>query len=82
LIKALKYEEVDGRTDHEMRHARAEIGTFIEQIYDRRRLHSALGLSTAGQVRGKPACRAGLLRSSQAWQGSIRPVPKPACAMR
>jgi transposase InsO family protein len=42
FIKTLKHEEVDGRAYRDIRHARAVIGTFIEQVYNRQRLHSAL----------------------------------------
>jgi putative transposase len=42
FIKTLKQEEVDGRAYRDARHARSAIGTFIEQVYNRQRLHSAL----------------------------------------
>ena len=42
FMKTLKQEEVDGRAYRDIRHARAAIGTFIEQVYNRQRLHSAL----------------------------------------
>jgi putative transposase len=42
FMKTLKYEEVDGRTYRDLHHARAEIGIFIDQVYNRRRLHSVL----------------------------------------
>jgi putative transposase len=42
LIKTLKHEEIDGSDYRDIRHARRCIGTFIEQVYNRRRLHSAL----------------------------------------
>jgi len=42
FMKTLKQEEVDGCTYRDARHARSEIGTFIERIYNRQRLHSAL----------------------------------------
>ena len=42
FIKTLRQEEVDGRTYRDIRHARSAIGAFIEQIYNRQRLHSAL----------------------------------------
>jgi transposase InsO family protein len=43
FMKTLKYEEVDGRDYRDIRSARREIGAFIEQVYNRQRLHSALG---------------------------------------
>jgi transposase InsO family protein len=43
FMKTLKQEEVDGRDYRNLDEARAAIGTFIETVYNRRRLHSALG---------------------------------------
>jgi transposase InsO family protein len=43
FMKTLKHEEVDGREYRDIRSARRQIGTFIEQVYNRQRLHSALG---------------------------------------
>jgi len=42
FMKTLKQEEVDGRAYRDAKHAREAIGTFIEDVYNRRRLHSAL----------------------------------------
>ena len=42
FIKTLKQEEVDGRDYRDLNHARASIAAFIENIYHRQRLHSAL----------------------------------------
>ena len=41
-MKTLKHEEVDGRNYRDLMQARTAIGTFIEQVYNRQRLHSAL----------------------------------------
>jgi len=41
-MKTLKTEEVDGRIYRDLDHARADIRGFVEQIYNRQRLHSAL----------------------------------------
>jgi transposase InsO family protein len=43
FMKTLKHEEVDGRTYRDADQARAAIGDFIEAVYNRHRLHSALG---------------------------------------
>jgi putative transposase len=43
FMKTLKQEEVDGRDYRNLDEARAAIGIFIERVYNRRRLHSALG---------------------------------------
>ena len=42
FMKTLKHEEVDGSAYRDVRHARAEIGSFIEGVYNPHRLHSAL----------------------------------------
>ena len=42
FMKTLKAEEVDGQTYRTLAHAKASIGTFIEEIYNRQRLHSSL----------------------------------------
>jgi putative transposase len=43
FMKTLKQEEVDGRNYRDLDHAREAIGVFIEDVYNRQRLHSALG---------------------------------------
>lgn len=42
FIKTLKHEEVNGASYRDIRHARRRIGTFLGEIYNRQRLHSAL----------------------------------------
>jgi transposase InsO family protein len=42
FMKTLKHEEVDGRNYRDLNQARAAIGVFIEDVYNRQRLHSAL----------------------------------------
>jgi len=43
FMKTLKAEEVDGRLYRDHHEAARFIGTFIEQVYNKQRLHSALG---------------------------------------
>ena len=43
FIKTLKYEEVYRNEYRDLAGARAQIGAFIEQVYNEKRLHSALG---------------------------------------
>ncbi len=43
FMKTLKQEEVDGRDYRNLEEAREAIGIFIEKVYNRQRLHSALG---------------------------------------
>jgi len=42
FMKTLKQEEVDGRNYRHLKQARDAIGAFIEDVYNRQRLHSAL----------------------------------------
>jgi putative transposase len=42
FMKTLKHEEVDASAYRDLAHARAAIGQFIEEVYNRQRLHSAL----------------------------------------
>lgn len=46
FMKTLKAEEVDGSAYRDLADARARIGRFIEDVYNRQRLHSALGYSS------------------------------------
>ena len=41
-MKTLKREEVDGRAYRDAADARGHISTFMEDVYNRQRLHSAL----------------------------------------
>jgi len=45
-MRTLKEDEVDGRTYRDAIDAREKIGTFIEQVYNCQRLHSALGYNS------------------------------------
>jgi putative transposase len=42
FMKTLKVEEIDGRRYRNFDHARSSLGTFIEEVYNQQRLHSAL----------------------------------------
>jgi len=42
FMRTLKQEEVDGTAYRDIDHARSAIGAFFEDVYNRRRLHSAL----------------------------------------
>jgi len=42
FMKTLKTEQVEGRAYRDLEHARGDIGDFIEEVYNRQRLHSAL----------------------------------------
>jgi putative transposase len=43
FLKTLKYEEVYRSEYRDLDEARASIGTFLEKVYNQKRLHSALG---------------------------------------
>jgi len=48
FMKTLKYEEVYRNEYRDLAEARAAIGQFLERIYNRKRLHSALGCAAGG----------------------------------
>ena len=50
FMKTLKHEQIDGRIYRDKEAARAGIGPFIETVYNRQRLHSALAYSTPVEV--------------------------------
>lgn len=50
FMKTLKHEEVDGQAYRDVEQARSAIGTFLETVYNRQRLHSALAYSTPVEV--------------------------------
>ena len=54
-MKTLKREEIYANQYRDLDHLRANILEFIEQYYNRCRLHSALGYQVAGGVRTR--CR-------------------------
>ena len=49
FMRTLKTEQIDGTLYRDLRHARADIGSFIKQIYNAQRLHTALGYRTPDQ---------------------------------
>jgi putative transposase len=67
FIKTLKHEQVDGRIYRDIDHARREIGAFIEAVYNRHRLHSALAYRPPAEFEANLPPR--------------RPAPQPAFAV-
>ena len=57
FMKTLKYEEVYRSEYRDLAEARSSIGRFLEQIYNRKRLHSALGYRPPAPVTIKPTAR-------------------------
>ena len=58
FLKTLKQEEIDARPYHTMEELEQHVTEFIEQIYNRVRLHSALGYLSPEEFEGglvKPA---------------------------
>ena len=51
FMKTLKQEEVDGRAYCDIDHARSAIGTFLEDVYNRHRLQSALDYRPPAECR-------------------------------
>ena len=49
FMATLKREQIDGRTYRDLVHASADIGGFIEEVYNKQRLHSALGYRSPEQ---------------------------------
>jgi len=49
FMRTLKYEEVYATAYRNLEDARARIGEFIEQVYNRQRLHSALGYQSPAE---------------------------------
>ena len=62
FMKTLKYEEVHRNEYRDLAEARSEIGTFLEKVYNQKRLHSALGYLPPAefedQLRTAPGARA------------------------
>jgi transposase InsO family protein len=80
FMRTLKREEVDGRAYRDLADGRARIGTFVEEVYNRQRLHSALAYLAPEAFE---ASRPPVLRSPHAANGAPvaeQPAGEPMCA--
>jgi len=59
FMRTLKEEEVDGRAYRDLAEARRHIGAFIETVYNRQRIHSALGYLSPEEYEASCRSRAG-----------------------
>jgi transposase InsO family protein len=59
FMKTLKYEEVHRNEYRDLAEARSEIGTFLEKVYNQKRLHSALGYLPPAEFEDKLRASAG-----------------------
>jgi putative transposase len=59
FMKTLKYEEVHRNEYRDLAEARSEIGTFLEKVYNQKRLHSALGYLPPAEFEDKLRAPAG-----------------------
>jgi putative transposase len=92
FIKTLKREEIYANSYENLEHLRANIETFIEQYYNQKRLHSALGYRSPEEFEQQAQCQneaadskgatitffAGLAQSSTRMLGQETQTPSPA----
>jgi putative transposase len=65
FMKTLKQEEVDGTAYRDLAEAEAAIGRFIEEVYNRQRLHSALAYRSPAEFEAAEPVRVPLWAAAQ-----------------
>ena len=80
FMRTLKTEQVDGTIYRDLRQARADIGPFIEQVYNAQRLHTALGYRSPVQFEARHRASLRPREGDAALDRSAprRPRPMPA----
>ena len=71
FMKTLKTEEVEGRPYRDLAQAKSDIASFIEEVYNRTRLHSALAYPLARGVRKNRRACLGCCAAAQAGAHSL-----------
>jgi transposase InsO family protein len=77
FMKTLKAEEVDGQLYRDRQEAEVCIGTFIEEIYNKQRLHSALDYRPPAEFEAWHRARLGLGVGDAARHGGLRAAHAP-----
>ena len=73
FMKTLKKEEVDGRSYRDLAQARQTIEYFLAQVYNRQRLHSALGYNTPAEIEANPTLLLSVMKRSTAGSSATCP---------
>jgi transposase InsO family protein len=73
FMKTLKQEEVDGRSYRDLAQARQAIDRFLEQVYNRQRLHSALAYHAPADVEASPTLLLSVMKRSTAGSNATCP---------
>jgi putative transposase len=73
FMKTLKKEEVDGRSYRDLAQARQAIEYFLAQVYNRQRLHSALGYNTPAEIEANPTLLLSVMERSTAGSSATCP---------
>jgi transposase InsO family protein len=83
FMATLKREQIDGRAYRDLAEATADIGAFIDAVYNRNRLHSALGYRSPDQFEAQheDGLRPGVSDAAR-YGGSAPPTPHDALELK